>query len=49
MSGIPKLEIPKVKCSVLKVFKPCLHVAKNRSNALDCIDGFRLVGISFES
>lgn len=49
MSSIPKLEIPKAKCSALKVFKLGLHVAKNTSNALDCVDDFRLIGISFES
>lgn len=35
MSSMPKLEIPKVKCSALEVFKLGLHIAKNWSNALD--------------
>lgn len=49
MCSIPKLEIPTVKCSAVNFFKLGLHIAKNRSNALDCIDAFRLIGISFES
>lgn len=49
MSSIPKLEIPKLKCSALKVFNLVLHISKNRSNVLNCINGFRLVGIPFES